>query len=123
VSDAWRTYSNAPEEGTLVCPANEVPARGARCITVSSSNGDFPLLLVRDGTGVRGFVNACPHQYLPLNYRSDAVLSADGRRLLCSAHGAAFDSVTGACLSGEAADGLDPVPLTEDAQGNLRIRR
>lgn len=123
MSDAWRSYSSAPEEGALVCPASDVPARGARCLTISSPKGDFPLLLVRDGTGVRGFVNACPHQYLPLNYRSDAVLSADGQRLLCSAHGAAFDAVTGACLSGEAADGLDPVPLTEDAQGNLRIRR
>lgn len=92
----------------------------ARCLTVVSTSGAFPLLLVRMGGFLRAYVNACPHQYLPLDYRSSSVLSADGARLLCSAHGAVFDPATGGCLSGDGADGLDPVPVVE-SDGLIRI--
>ncbi|TCV73705.1 nitrite reductase/ring-hydroxylating ferredoxin subunit [Neorhizobium sp. R1-B] len=121
MSDGWRSYSSAPETGALVCASSEIDEGVARCLSVQTERGIFPLLLVRKSGRVRAFVNACPHQYLPLDYRSDSVLSADGARFLCSAHGAAFDVTTGACLSGDAAEGLDPVPIAEDANGNLRI--
>ncbi len=113
MSDAWRAYASAPPAGALVCASDEVAEVRARCLIIRSGAGSFPLLLLRRGGVVRAFVNACPHQYLPLDYRSDAILSADGRRLLCSAHGAAFDAATGSCLSGDGAEGLDPVPVIE----------
>lgn len=121
MSDAWRSYESAPEPGALVCASSQIAEGVARCLTVETKRGAFPLLVMRRSGCVQAFVNACPHQYLPLDYRSASVLSADGTRFLCSAHGAAFDVTTGACLSGDAAEGLDPVPVTEDANGNLRI--
>lgn len=120
MSDTWRAYASAPPSGALVCPSEAVAEGGARCLQVTSEAGAFPLLLVRIAGQLQAYVNACPHQYLPLDYRSATVLSADGTRLLCSAHGAMFDAATGGCLSGDAADGLDRVPVTE-AGGEIRI--
>ncbi|WP_089173015.1 Rieske 2Fe-2S domain-containing protein [Bosea sp. AS-1] len=120
MSDAWRDYSSAPPAGALVCESDWVGEGAARCLMVESAAGAFPLLLLRRGGAVSAYVNACPHQYLPLDYRSGNVLSADGARLLCSAHGAVFDAATGGCLSGDGADLLDPVPVVE-REGLIRI--
>jgi nitrite reductase/ring-hydroxylating ferredoxin subunit len=107
---SWTDYTAAPPEGTFVCPVQEVT--GAITRMVETPAGRFPLLLVRTGAGLHAYVNACPHQYLPLDYRSGQVLSADGAKLLCSVHGAQFEAVTGKVLSG-AECGLDPVPVYE----------
>ncbi|MEH3148528.1 MAG: Rieske 2Fe-2S domain-containing protein [Methylobacterium frigidaeris] len=122
MNEVWRSYPGAPDEGTPVCAASDVPEGAARCLSLRVRGEEFPLLVLRRGGRIRGYVNACPHQYLPLNYRSATVLSADGTRLLCSAHGAAFDAESGACLSG-AAESLDPVPLVEDDGGLVVVRR
>ncbi|TJZ84001.1 Rieske (2Fe-2S) protein [Paracoccus hibiscisoli] len=108
---AWTDYGSAPAPGTRICPASAVT--GVHPMTVRTDRGDFPVIVLRDGDAVRAFVNACPHQYLPLDYRGSTLLSADGARLLCTAHGASFDKTTGAALAG-ADCGLDPVPVTQN---------
>ncbi|MDP5305489.1 Rieske (2Fe-2S) protein [Paracoccus spongiarum] len=105
---AWTDYSSAPAPGTVLCRTDEVT--GVRAMTVSTERGDFPLLLLRAGTDWRAYVNACPHHFLPLDYRSDRLLSADGTMLLCTGHGARFDIHSGAAIDG-ADCGLDAVPV------------
>ncbi|MBO9454490.1 Rieske 2Fe-2S domain-containing protein [Paracoccus sp. R12_1] len=106
---SWRDYSTAPAPGTPICAAIEVT--GVHPVTVSTEKGEFPLLMVKDEGGYLAYVNACPHQYLPLNYRGDQMLSADGTMLLCTGHGARFDLRTGRAIKG-ADCGLDPVPVS-----------
>lgn len=120
MQDAWRNYANAPQEGAIVCPSNLIEEGNAHCIEVISNDESFPVIVTRINGSVYCYVNACPHQYLPLNYRSDSIISSDGHRLLCSAHGAAFDIKTGNCLAG-AFDNLDAIPVFEDPQGNVCI--
>ncbi|MEL7612272.1 Rieske (2Fe-2S) protein [Vreelandella titanicae] len=119
--DAWRNYENAPQEGAVICPSSAIPEGKARCVEVMSSNGSFPVIATRINGTIYCYVNACPHQYLPLNYRSDSIISSDGHRFLCSAHGAAFDIKTGDCLTGDC-DKLDAIPVVEDLAGNLCIK-
>ncbi|WP_242494183.1 Rieske 2Fe-2S domain-containing protein [Salipiger sp. IMCC34102] len=88
-------------------------------VEVTSPNGALPMILLRKAEGLRAYVNACPHQYLPLNYRGDQVLSACGTKLLCTVHGASFDADSGAAVEG-APCGLDPVPVKEE-NGEIRI--
>jgi nitrite reductase/ring-hydroxylating ferredoxin subunit len=107
---AWTDYSSAPPAGTPVCASAEVT--GTLTLEVSSEAGRFPMILVQSPEGLRGYVNACPHQYLPLDYRVAQLLSADGTMLLCTAHGARFDAASGAVIGG-ADCGLDMVPLCE----------
>lgn len=105
---AWTDYSSAPPPGTAVCDAARV--EGVLSLSVTTGKGSFPLLVVRAGGGVLAYVNACPHQYLPLDYRGGQLVSADGTKLMCTAHGARFDILTGEVVDG-ADCGLDPVPV------------
>lgn len=78
------------------------------------SLGEFPVLVVKDDNGTRAFVNACPHQFLPLDTRGD-VLGADGTRLICTNHDAVFDAQTGQGVSGFGLNcALSPIPLKQN---------
>ncbi len=113
----WRDYGSAPAPGTAICRADAV--KEVLSVEVPGPAGAFPLLILRRGGGFRGYVNACPHQYLPLDYRGPQILSADGAKLMCTAHGALFDAEDGAAIQGTDC-ALDAVPLEEIA-GLLRI--
>lgn len=102
---SWRDWPRAPAPGTALCPEAAVAP------VHSLDLGGFPVLLVRGPAGLSGFINACPHQYLPLDWQGGHVLSADGCRLICASHQACFDAATGAVLSGPADEGLTPLPL------------
>lgn len=118
MNDNWKSYSSAPAGGTVVCAASEVPEGRAHCVEL----GDFPILLARTESGVFAYVNACPHQFLPLDYRGGSVVSSNGRVLICSNHEAGFDLATGAGISGFGTGcALDPVPTKEDEHGQLVI--
>lgn len=90
----WTDFPDAPAVKTPVCAVSD-----AQTGVTALSLGDFPILLVKDDAGIRAFVNACPHQFLPLDTRGD-VLGADGARLICTNHDAAFDAVTGQGVAG-----------------------
>ena len=114
---SWRDYSTAPPVGTVVCPSDALATVRAQVIV--GPRGRFPVIVARTPHGLRAYVNACPHQYLPLDYRGEQVVSACGGKLLCTAHGASFDILSGGVLAG-ADCGLDPVPVVECDQ-EIRI--
>lgn len=58
------------------------------------------MFVVRKEDSVHAYVNRCPHQGARLEYRKDRFLSADGRRVVCYAHGAHFEPETGRCIEG-----------------------
>jgi nitrite reductase/ring-hydroxylating ferredoxin subunit len=108
-SAAWRDFPGAPPDGTVICAAGEVPGAGVKSVDLDG----FPVLLVASAEGLRAYVNACPHQYLPLDWRSSAILSGDGETLRCSNHDAGFDACTGQGRDGLGQGcALDPVPVT-----------
>ncbi len=80
------------------------------------------LLVVRRGYELRAYLNVCPHQYLPLTYHGERVLSADGARLRCSNHGAEFAVSDGRALSGPCGGrGLIRVNLLAAADGGVHV--
>jgi nitrite reductase/ring-hydroxylating ferredoxin subunit len=114
----WKSYPSAPAEGAVICNAAQVPETGTYSIELDG----FPVLLARSGGRLVAYVNACPHQFLPLDYRSASVLSADRRVLRCSNHQAGFDLATGEGVDGFGAGcALDPVPVRVDAGGNVIV--
>lgn len=62
--------------------------------------GEDTVFAVRNGAEIRVFRNSCPHQLRPLGWRKDKFLSADGKHIICFAHGARFDLASGLCVSG-----------------------
>lgn len=108
MSDSWKSWSGAPTSGSTLCPRRDIPDGGTLCLL----KDDFPILLVRKGESVKAYVNACPHQYLPLNHRSNKLLSADGSILRCSNHSAGFSSATGDGVEGLGIGAcLDAIPV------------
>ena len=118
-SEAWRDFPGAPDEGAAICTEAELPGAGVASFDLDG----FPVLLVASADGLRAFVNACPHQFLPLDWRSGAILSEDGQLLRCSNHDAGFDACTGGGIDGLGQGcALDPVPVVLSG-GVLRIGR
>jgi nitrite reductase/ring-hydroxylating ferredoxin subunit len=90
-----------------------MPERGARGFELAMPDGEpLNIIVWRDGDELRGFENKCPHLGLPLETFPDKFLSQDARTLICSAHGARFNS-EGDCTSG---------PCQGDALTKLDIR-
>lgn len=73
---------------------------------------------------VRVYEDCCPHQHLPLPWRTDAYLSADERHIVCSAHGALFDPDSGVCVAGPCqGQSLMSYQVHIDAQDQVFLRR
>lgn len=93
----WTDFPDAPDAGAFLCGLGEIPEGGV----LSKSINGFGFLALLVGGSARVFVNACPHQFLPLDQRQEQVLSADGLQLLCSNHSAAFSVQDGRGIAGE----------------------
>jgi nitrite reductase/ring-hydroxylating ferredoxin subunit len=60
--------------------------------------GQDTLLVVRQGRELYAWLNSCPHiGGTPMAWRKDAFLNAARDRIVCAAHGALFDIVSGRC--------------------------
>jgi nitrite reductase/ring-hydroxylating ferredoxin subunit len=123
VTDDWRSGRFAPAPGTPIATLDALPRDEARELRFGEGRGAFSMLVVRRGDGACAYVNACPHVWLPLTFRSPRVLSADGARLVCSNHGAEFAVEDGRALAGPAQPGcaLDRIPLAIAADGRVAI--
>lgn len=119
MSEAWKNYPGAPDLGAELCQVEAIPNPETHCVLIDG----FPLLLVRRGSMINAFVNACPHQYLPMNHKGDRMLSSDGNLLRCTNHAAGFDARTGHGVEGLGIGScLDPVPV-EQISGALWIAK
>lgn len=80
------------------------------------------LFVLREGTRVRGYLNACPHLGVPLEMVPDRFMNAAGTHVICRTHGALFVPETGYCVSGPCAgQSLTPVAVDLDAHGWVRL--
>lgn len=119
---AWDSYKSAPPRGTRLLESHQLEVDGVHSLSVASDNGTFPVLLVKAREGIHAYVNACPHQYLPLDQRSENILSSDGELIRCSNHDAAFRVSDGEGVEGLGlGECLDAIPVHTDAQGWIVI--
>lgn len=72
-----------------------------------------PLIVVREGGTVRAFLNVCPHAGRRLDWSPGNFLIDQGR-LVCAAHGATFERMSGHCVAGPCrGDSLREVPVVQ----------
>ena len=110
----WIDFPNAPNIGDVICELADVSEGTTKAILTDG----FGFLVVRRKDHVWGFVNLCPHQFLPLTHRRTDIMSADATALLCSNHSMRFDIETG---QGETC-ALSKVPL-QVVDGEIVIGR
>ncbi|WP_280189205.1 Rieske (2Fe-2S) protein [Delftia sp. PS-11] len=85
--------------------------------------GQDTLMLVRRGSDVFAYLDACPHLGgTPMAWRKNAYLNGDGSRIVCHAHGALFDIATGECLRGPClGQRLTPLQTVVAQDGRLGV--
>ena len=110
---SWRESRFAPSLGTSLGALDAIPDCSVREFQFGEGRRIFSMLVVRRGDDVRAYVNACPHVWLPLTFRGNRLLSADGERLVCSNHFAEFSVDDGQALSGPVEPGcrLAAIPV------------
>ncbi len=107
---AERLYRTPP--GVALGELDLIPDPGARSFVLQMRAGRFHGFVVRKGEALKGYVDRCPHQGLPLAQQHDAYLAADGEVIQCSWHGAVFAVEDGACLGGPCVgSALTPWPV------------
>lgn len=85
--------------------------------SLSRGGGSRPAFAVNHEGAVHAYVNACPHAGNRLDARAAALLSADGRHLVCSVHGAVFAPDTGVCVEGPCPGArLERLAVTRDGE-------
>ena len=100
-----------------ICSMSDIPSRRAMGFELALEGADgprpWPIIVVRWGRQVFGYVNRCPHHGVNLDWERNQFLNQDGTRLMCGKHGSLFDLATGQCVDGPCkGSGLTPVPLT-----------
>ena len=72
----------------------------------------FRMVVFRTGPNAWGYVNACPHFWLPLNFPPEKFPISGPGRVMRSHHSAIFRFEDGFCVDGPVKGGhLDPVPV------------
>ncbi len=104
-----------------LCHLDDLPDGGSRGFDPESSGRDT-IFLVRRGSTVQAWRNACPHHGTPMAWRRHAYLNAAGDRIVCAAHGAQFELDTGRCTLGPClGQALTPVALALQPDGEVHL--
>lgn len=103
-----------------LCHADDIQPGQARGFDPLATGRPTMFVAHLDGA-LRAWHDWCPHwQTGPMAWRKDAYLSGDGQALMCHAHGARFDPLTGVCTLGPClGERLRPIELRRDPQGRL----
>ena len=85
---------------TALCRLIDIQDRGACRFDIEREGKRLSVLVARRGDAVFGWVNSCPHVWVPLDIEPGRFMSIDGDYLLCANHGAQFEVTSGACVLG-----------------------
>lgn len=92
---------------------SDIPDGGAISLDLRFQVGRQSVVVVRCDNRVTAFLNRCPHARWPLDTFDGRFLFTPEGALICAAHSAVFDPMSGICLGGPGqGEGLTPVPVT-----------
>ena len=85
----------------LICASADLrEARSGVRFDVELEGAQVPAFAVRYAGRVAGYLNRCAHVAMELDWQEGEFFDADGRDLICSAHGAVYAASSGQCLGG-----------------------
>jgi nitrite reductase/ring-hydroxylating ferredoxin subunit len=95
----------ASDEAYVICSMSDIPSQRAQGFVLMRVDEDgqqlpWPIIVVRWGRQVFGYVNRCPHDGVHLDWERNQFLDPNGVRLMCGKHGALFEIGDGTCVDG-----------------------
>jgi nitrite reductase/ring-hydroxylating ferredoxin subunit len=89
------------EHERVICPSQVLAdsGRGVR-FEVEYFGHNTPAFVVRYAGGVHAYLNRCAHVAMELDWQEGVFFDHAGRDLLCSTHGATYDTQSGRCVGG-----------------------
>jgi nitrite reductase/ring-hydroxylating ferredoxin subunit len=81
-------------------PLSTIPDVGAISLDIDFKTGRQSVIALRRSGQVRAFLNRCPHARWPLDTFDGRFLFTPEGALMCAAHAALFDPLSGVCLGG-----------------------
>lgn len=110
---------NQAADKVYLCPQDSIVEGGARGFDPHLKGHDT-LLVVRWKGALSAWRNLCPHLDVAMQYRKDRFMSAEGRHIVCYAHGALFRPDSGVCVLGPClGQSLQRQTITVDEQGGV----
>ena len=103
----------------LICPSGSLAdsGKGVR-FQVEYFGESAPAFVVRYKGTVHGYLNRCGHVAMELDWQEGVFFDFDGRDLLCSTHGATYDTASGRCVGGPC-NGTPLVRLRIEERGGM----
>ena len=96
-----------------LCKLEDIPDGDGRGFNVEGPNLAQRLIIVRQGDGVLGYVDVCPHTGSRLDPGRNTFMDDSGEHIRCSIHGALFRIHNGECIDGPCfGDKLTPAPVS-----------
>ena len=62
--------------------------------------GDKNIFIIKKSGNFYGYLNQCPHRFIPLEWTPNDFLDETRNLIRCSSHGALFEINTGECIKG-----------------------
>jgi nitrite reductase/ring-hydroxylating ferredoxin subunit len=89
------------ERERVICPSQALAdsSRGVR-FEVEYFGEIAPAFVVRYAGRVHAYLNRCAHVAMELDWQEGVFFDLAGRDLLCSTHGATYDTRSGRCVGG-----------------------
>jgi nitrite reductase/ring-hydroxylating ferredoxin subunit len=106
------------EDERLICPSADLgdSGRGVR-FRVEYFGEPAPAFAVRYKGSVHAYLNRCAHVAMELDWQEGVFFDDAGRDLLCSTHGATYDTASGRCVGGPCAGKSLVKLLVEEREG------
>ena len=98
----------------FLCRIEDLARTGAKGIVLGQGDDTLDVVVVEKDGLRHAYINACPHQFIPLDTFPDYFFTEDKKHLVCSGHGALFNPDTGRCVEGPCeGDSLEPLSIVE----------
>lgn len=108
-----------PPAGTELCRLADLPAGAIRRFRWGPYDGGFRAFLIQADSGVKGYLDWCPHQGIPLQDERDDIFIDQGL-IACAWHWARFCPKDGKGVDGQAFEGLHAWAVEVGAGGVIR---
>ncbi len=96
----------------LLCHTNDLEITGAKSLTIKFNDREIDIFVIKNETGIFGYLDVCPHAGTPLEWQADRFFEETGTYIMCATHGAQFEVHNGLCVNGPCVgESLTRLPL------------